>query len=311
LTKTPATQPAPKSQAGQDQKPTATASGVAKKDGISMSGDWQFGFQFNNSTMQSTVHIDQQGTSFSGSGKDDQSGKEFQVLQGQISNNGSHVTFIKKYTSGNSPEIQYIGELEMANDPSYKGPYMSGDYQTIYKGQPVSNRWEAEMIQNPGGSEHATPQPSQAPPVPAPAPSVPAPPPQQENGLLNKTPELSGKWNTGYEYNFKTIHSTMFLEQDGDRITGHGVDHETHEKFVIEKGWYHYPKLTLVRKWPKQAVAAEKGKKGKKGNGASLHGERTMIFKATVSVVNDKDYSGPYLSGKTQGGGAWEAQMYK
>ncbi len=41
----------------------------------------------------------------------------------------------------------------------------------------------------------------------------------------------------------------MFLEQEGDRILGHGVDHETKEKFVIDKGWYHYPKLTLVRKW--------------------------------------------------------------
>jgi hypothetical protein len=30
-----------------------------------------------------------------------------------------------------------------------------------------------------------------------------------------------------------------------------------------------------------------------------------------VTYVNDRDYQGPYLNGKTQGGGTWEAEMIK
>ena len=86
----------------------------------------------------------------------------------------------------------------------------------------------------------------------------------------------------------------MFLEQEGDRITGHGVDLNTKEKFTIEKGWYHYPKITIIRKYTKGKNQATS--------------TRTMAFKASVSFVNDKDYQGPYMSGKTQGGGNWEAQ---
>jgi hypothetical protein len=88
----------------------------------------------------------------------------------------------------------------------------------------------------------------------------------------------------------------MYIEQEGDRVTGHGVDENTREKFVIEKGWYHYPKLTIIRKYLKKQGAAR---------------DYSMAFKADVSVVKDSDYQGPYLAGETQGGGRWEAQLVK
>ena len=221
---------------------------------------------------------------------------EFTIEQGGITG-GTQIEFYKKYANSGAPEIQYTGTLEMATDPTYKGPYMHGDYTTAKNGKVISNIWEAELAQ-PGSAPAQEPKAS-------PLPGMPAAPAPADSGLLSRTPELSGKWNCGYEYNFKTIHSTMFLEQEGDRILGHGVDHETKEKFVIDKGWYHYPKLTLVRKWAasKQQVPNKKGK----GKHSESRPERTMTFKATVSNVSDKDYSGPYLSGKTQGGGSWEA----
>jgi hypothetical protein len=283
---------------------------------LSVTGDWQFGFQFNNDTLQSTVHLDQQGDSFTGTGTDDQTKMPFSIEQGTIS--AGQVQFYKKYTSGNSPEIQYSGSLEMATDQNYKGPYMHGEYTTAKNGKVLSNIWEAEMT---GGST-AAPSPASTPP-PAPsagsqhssAPLSALPPMPDSNAqhkskdLLSHIPELSGKWNCGYEYNFKTIHSTMFLEQDQDRITGHGIDHETHEKFIIDKGWYHFPKLTLIRTWSasKQTVKNAKGK----GKHTVSVPQRSMIFKARVEQVSDNDYQGPYLSGKTQGGGNWEAQLYK
>ena len=278
------------------------APAAAAPQPLNLTGDWQFGFQFENDTLQSSVHLEQSGVNFSGSGKDDKTGMEFTIEQGVITG-GTQVEFYKKYASTNAPEIQYTGTLEQATDPTYKGPYMHGDYTTAKNGKVISNIWEAELSQP--GNAAGSPAPEQASPIPG-MPAAPAP---ADSGLLSRTPELSGKWNCGYEYNFKTIHSTMFLEQEGDRILGHGVDHETKEKFVIDKGWYHYPKLTLVRKWgaSKAQVANKKGK----GKHTESRPERTMTFKATVSNVSDKDYSGPYLSGKTQGGGSWEAQLYK
>jgi hypothetical protein len=273
----------------------------------SLSGDWQFGFQFENSTLQSSVHLDQQGQTFSGTGKDDQTGMQFSVEQGTL--NGNQVQFYKKY-SGNAPEVEYTGTLEMAKDSSYTGPYMHGEYTTGKAGKIVSNIWEAELApagaSQPPAQQSASPLQSQLPQQQMSAP--------QSASMLDKTPELSGKWNVGYEYNFKTIHSTMWMEQDRDRITGHGIDHETGQKFAIAQGWYRYPKLTLVLKWPpsKQTKMVKgKGKHPKPVKATVSVPERTMMFKAKVSNVNDRDYQGPYLNGKTQGGGNWEAQLYK
>ncbi len=83
----------------------------------------------------------------------------------------------------------------------------------------------------------------------------------------------------------------MFLEQDGNKLTGHGIDLNSKEKFVIKKGWYSFPHITIVRQYVSGSMPG-----------------KTMAFKAEVSEVSDKDYTGPYLSGKTQGGGDWEAE---
>ena len=299
-----------KNKGGKTQAPPAGQTGTdtsAPQPGAanqlpSISGDWQFGFQFNNDTLQSTVHLDQQGQSFTGHGKDDQSGMGFSVEQGQIT--GNQVQFYKKYP-GNSPEVEYTGTLEMANDAGYHGPYMHGEYTTGKAGKIVSNIWEAELAP-PGSAPAAPPQQQQSPTF--------QPSGQQSASMLNHTPELSGKWNVAFEYNFRNIHSTMFLEQVSDRISGHGVDHDTKEKFIIDNGWYHYPKLTLIRKYPasKQTKMVKgKGKRAKPSKMTVNVPEHSMIFKARVSMVNDRDYQGPYLNGKTQGGGNWEAQMYK
>jgi hypothetical protein len=290
----------PAASGGNSQQPAASGQ-------LSLTGDWQFGFQFENSTLQSSVHLDQQGQTFTGSGKDDQTGMQFTIEQGTL--NGSQVQFYKKY-SGNAPEVEYTGTLEMANDSSYNGPYMHGEYTAAKAGKIVSNIWEAELA--PAGAAQPAPQPNVSP-LQSQLPQQQAPP-SQSSSMLDKTPELSGKWNVGYEYNFKTIHSTMWLEQDRDLITGHGIDHETGQKFVLAHGWYHYPKLTLILKWPpaKQTKMVKgKGKHPKPVKASVMVPERTMMFKARVSNVNDRDYQGPYLNGKTQGGGNWEAQMYK
>ena len=60
---------------------------------------------------------------------------------------------------------------------------------------------------------------------------------------------------------------------------------------------------------PIREMASVKGKgKGKTKEGKPV---REMTFKAEVSIANDKDYQGPYLSGKTDGGGNWEAELIK
>ena len=119
----------------------------------------------------------------------------------------------------------------------------------------------------------------------------------------DKAPDLSGKWEVAYEYKFRTVKSIMFLEQEFDRVIGHGLD-DTKEKFVLEKVFYSYPKITLIRKYQKSSEKV-------KGKTKEVGKDRLMTFKGDVSVVNDADYQGPYLRGKTDGGGAWEAQRVK
>lgn len=259
----------------------------------SVAGDWKVGFQFNTSTLNSTFHLEQVGTKFHGTGTDDQDGAKFTIENGVVSN--GTVRFFKQYQG--SPPVEYSGKLEVQDDASYHGPYMSGDYTTASNGKIISNIWEAQMIL-PDGAAASQPPGGQSPEPVAQQPPAGQPPepsrPLLANWPVDRAPHISGKWDVGYEYNFKTMHSSMFIEQEGDRITGHGIDLNTKEKFTIEKGWYHFPKLTIVRKYTKGKNQATS--------------TRTMAFKAQVSFVNDKDYQGPYMTGKTQGGGNWEAQ---
>ncbi len=148
--------------------------------------------------------------------------------------------------------------------------------QLIIKGKTAVGPWEAVMLVN-----QAAPSKSE----------------NQVNLPTVSNPELSGKWTVGYEYNFSNFHSTMYLEQEGSKISGHGIDTESKEKFEISHGWYKFPNLTIVRQY-------------KKGKGLAKS-NRQMTFKAQVSYVNGPDYQGPYLNGKTEGGGTWEAELIK
>lgn len=251
-----------------------------------MSGTWKIAFKFNNQVMKATMQLQQQGNQFTGSGTDDDSGRAFDV-QGTV--NGQDVTFTKQYqapgANGPVPPVNYAGTLTMVNDKDYQGPYMNGNYNTVINGQQVGDVFEAQLASSQGGEQTA---------------STPPPSPSEEGGgeqAPAKAPDLSGKWLVAYKWNFKTIKSTMFLEQDGGHLSGRGVDQNTNEKFEIQKGWYSFPNMTIVRTY----------KKGK-GGAAS---DRTMIFRGKVQMVNAKDYQGPYMRGETQGGGEWEAQLVR
>jgi len=256
-----------------------------------LSGNWQVAFQVGDKTLKANMHVTQNGNQFTGEGVDDPSGREFIVEEGILDNGAVH--FFKRYPGADAsaaPPIEYTGKMEIVNEGEIRGPYMSGEYATTFQGSPLRGIWEASMTQTDSGA----PMPgTEAPPAGG---GGSPPPPQQPTVDPNRAPHLSGKWEVGYEYKFKTFKSTMYLEQEGGKLRGHGEDKNTKEKFVIEKGWYNFPRVTIERKY-------------QKGKGAAS--DRTMTFKAQVSNVNDADYQGPYLSGKTDGGGAWEAQMVK
>lgn len=280
----------PPKQPAETQAPATSPTDQANEQVPSLTGYWQFGFQFQDKALQSSVHLEQNGNQFSGSGTDDQTNMAFDIDQGTIQ--GKQIRFFKKYTDGKSAPVEYTGAIQTLSDKDYQGPYLSGKYTNGSE----TNLWEAEKTQAPQQAAQPTPETGggAGEPEQSQAPSsVP-----HHQFAPDKPPDISGKWMTAYEYNFKTIKSTVFLEQDGGRITGHGIDLNTSEKFIIDQGWYHYPKLTLIRKYP-----PTKPKKGK-----VMEPGRTMIFKAHIEIVTDKDYQGPYMSGKTQGGGNWEAQ---
>jgi hypothetical protein len=255
---------------------------------VNLSGKWKIGFLYDTKNLTSTIDLTQSGNSFHGNGFDDLDKSPFLIEEGSIA--GQQIKFRKNYSDGKSQPVEYSGTFQNVNDPNYSGPYMSGNYECLKGGKKIAGEWEGEIVTSSQAPAQA-PANSAAEKVKA----TPSPPPEAQS--LTRAPQLSGKWNVGFESDFKTIHSTMYLEQDGGALTGHGIDENTKEKFVIARGWYNFPRVTIVRRYTKG-----------KGRAAT---SREVTFKATVTSVNAADYTGPYLSGKTQGGGAWEAQLMK
>lgn len=253
-----------------------------------LTGEWTMAFQDNGQVVKAKVRFKQKGEKFVGVGQEE-NGRKFKAFNGVIKD--GQVSFNKSYADQNPNEaglaVTYTGTMQMLNEPDYKGPYLQGQYSASSQSGNLTGDWEAQLVNAPkGDAAPANPSPPEA--------SAPA-----DSGSTisdTKAPDLSGKWNIAFRHNFKIIKSTMFIEQDGGNLRGHGTDTNTNERFVIEKGWYNFPKVTLVRKYTKGKDAAS---------------TRSWTFKGEVSVVKDPDYQGPYMKGEFQGGGDWEGQQVK
>lgn len=289
---------------GQQQAPS-------QSNAPNLAGYWKINYTVNNKPMTASARLTQAGNSFEGSGSDDHNSSPFNITEGRVTG-GGEVRFYKKYSGKKTAPIEYTGKMRMVDAMGYKGPYMEGEYVTAFNGKIIQGKWEAQTsaIADPspppqaGGQEMPPQQPAQQQPMPQQPQEQPPQkeqPPQQEQPPAQQpvdaahAPHLSGKWNTGFVYHGKTIHSKMYIEQEAGKVWGHGVDEETKEKFSL-KGWYSFPKLQIVRKY-------------EKAKGAKTTKELT--FRATVSVINDGSYSGPYLEGETTLGERWEAQAYR
>jgi cell division septation protein DedD len=293
-------------QPGQKQEPAQSAN---TGDVPSIAGYWKINYTVNNKPMVASARITQAGNTFQGQGTDDHNNAPFNIAEGKMTPAGE-IRFFKKYTSKKSTPIEYTGKIRMVDAMGYKGPYLEGEYVTAFNGNIIQGKWEAQTSavadpsppapsQDPAQQQMPPPQqPQQQMPQDTGMQQPPAqeqPPPQQQPVDAAHAPHLSGKWNTGFIYHGKPIHSKMYIEQEGGKVWGHGFDEETKEKFSL-KGWYSFPKLQFVRKY-------------EKAKGAKTSKELT--FRANVTVVNDGSYSGPYLEGETTLGERWEAQAYR
>ncbi|MBS1993648.1 MAG: hypothetical protein JSS83_24200 [Cyanobacteria bacterium SZAS LIN-3] len=268
----PATKPGPQ---------TGATSPAAAQIG----GNWQVSYAVNGETRSAHMTINPSSGGFEGTGNDDADGQNFVIDTGFIA--GNTIGFHKRYhvdENPNLPPIVYDGTFEMVSNPSYKGPYMHGTYkldpgngQVVAQGDWDAQKVDAQQAAGTGGP----PQPQQPPPV------VVDP---------SKPPDLSGKWNAGYEYEFKTFHSRMFLEQDGTKITGHGADNNTNESYQIT-GVYTFPNIKIIHKYPVLKLSKGKTKPA-----------RNLEFRGKVEVVNEPEYQGPRMVGKNIGGGDWMAE---
>jgi len=248
-----------------------------------VAGNWQISYSVGGETRSAHMNISQNGASFQGLGTDDSDQQNFVIDAGAI--NGKSIRFHKRYhvdENPNLPPIVYTGNFEMTKGADYSGPYMSGTYKVVKNGQTAEGQWDAEIAG--GGGVTATPTHQQAPP---PVNS-------------NHRPHLSGKWDAGYEFEFKTVRSSMYLEQDGNKIVGHGMDRASKEAFNI-KGVYKYPE---VKMWVKYLPVKASGKNKAKG-------ERSLEFRGKASVVNEAEYQGTRMEGKTNGGGMWMAEQVR
>lgn len=253
-----------------------------------VAGNWQVSYSVGGETQSAHMNISQNGTSFQGVGVDDSTQGNFVIDAGVI--NGKSITFHKRYhvdENPNLPPIIYIGSFEMAKTAQYSGPYMSGTYKVNKNGQLVEGQWDAQID---GGGLAATPTQSSNQPQPE------AP----QSGGANRRPHLSGKWDAGYEFEFKTVQASMYLEQDGTKITGHGMDKASKEAFNV-KGTYTYPNVKMwVKYLPVKAAGKNKAKP-----------ERSLEFRGKAAIVNEAEYQGTRLEGKTNGGGIWMAEQVK
>ncbi|MDP3507399.1 MAG: hypothetical protein Q8T09_05375 [Candidatus Melainabacteria bacterium] len=251
---------------------------------IPVAGNWQVSYSVGGETQSAHMNISQSGNSFQGVGVDDSTQGNFVIDAGVI--NGKSITFHKRYhveENPNLPPIIYIGSFEMAKTAEYSGPYMSGTYKVNKNGQLVEGQWDAQI--DGGGAATATPTTQQ---------------PEAPQAGSNRRPHLSGKWDAGYEFEFKTVHASMYLEQDGTKITGHGMDKANKEAFNV-KGTYTYPNIKMwVKYLPVKAGPKSKAKP-----------ERTLEFRGKADVVNEAEYQGTRLEGKTNGGGIWMAEQVK
>lgn len=293
---------------GQGQGQLQQSTGSSSSNAPNIAGYWKINYTVSNKPMTASARITQAGNNFEGAGTDDHNSSPFNITDGKVTG-GGEVRFYKKYSGGKSAPIEYNGKMRMVDAMGYKGPYMEGEYVTAFNGKIIEGKWEAQTSAvadpSPPPPQSAQQMPNQQPPQQMPSnqgpPGDQGPPPQvqgnppQQAMDPSKAPHLSGKWNTGFVYHGKTIHSTMYIEQEAGNVRGHGFDEETKEKFTL-KGWYSFPKLQFVRKY-------------EKAKGAKTSKELT--FRANVSILNEGSYSGPYLEGETTLGERWEAQALR
>ncbi len=257
-----------------------------------LDGEWEVDYEFKGQAFVGNVQLAQQGNALVGDGTD-QDGKQWSLENGQIQ--GTQVSFQKKYANS-ANAITYTGELKHEQSADYTGWLMEGTYSSPGKdGAAVSGKWVA----NP-----TSPLQEAAAPVAAPPPSQPLNPfppstsqPQQQQASTSEDVQpvdISGRYEGSYTYDFKKISTKMWLRNDGKKISGDGVDvtGKTSVRFTIPKGWYDYPKVTIVRQYTKGQGAQE---------------TRSMTFKAKLSS-NGRDIT---MKGETQYGGAWDAHLVR
>lgn len=256
-----------------------------------INGDWKVTYVYGDNTYDSLITFAQQGRALSGSGED--SAGPFLIQNGVV--DGKTVKFTKKYADADPSKkpVVYTGELEWEDDEDYKGWTMGGHYKAVAPdGSVIDDKWVAisAIAEQAFASRNSAPPPTQQQPPPQDAqqPDNGSDQQQADNGG-SQPADLSGKYTAEYQFNFKKIHSTMWLEQDGGRLGGHGVDTNTNEKFVITKGFYNFPRLQITCHYTK---------------GQSAAATRDLIVKATVS-------GGPSLKGETQFGGGWQARIVR
>jgi len=259
----------------------ATSGGAPTTSAAQIAGTWQVSFSVGGETRSAHMTFNPTPAGFDGTGVDDADGQNFVIDTGFVS--GNTIGFHKRYhvdENPNLPPIEYNGTFDMASPANNKQPYMKGTYRLDKPGgQSMAGEWDA--IRGDAAAVTQAPPPQQAPPV------VVDP---------NKAPDISGKWDAGYEYEFKTFRSRMFLEQDGSKITGHGADKNTNESFSIV-GSYNFPNIKIIHKYPVLKLSKGKTKPA-----------RSLEFRGKIEVVNEAEYQGPRMVGKNIGGGDWMAE---
>src|SRR5579875_1317816 len=141
---------------------------------------------------------------------------------------------------------------------------------------------------------------SLGPKQPGGAPSGQATGGQQGGAPVATANPMSGTWKIAFKFNNQVMKATMQLQQQGNQFTGSGTDDDSGRAFDVQ-GTVNGQDVTFTKQY--QAPGA---------NGPVP----PVNYAGTLTMVNDKDYQGPYMNGNyntvingQQVGDVFEAQL--
>lgn len=254
-----------------------------------ISGSWDVSYQVaGGRTLSSKMMISTDGHRVIGSGHDLPYMTPFTIENFKLKD--QDLSFIKAYKAPENPNIPPVVYCGKINYSAEREPVVRGDYYQIVSGQRKEGCFTAAIQ-----SRQEQPQAS-----------VNRDTTVQKAQIVEKkeiaVPELSGRWESSYEADFRLNKLVLYLEQNRSELKGHGYDTLTKSEIVVS-GNYHYPDVEL-------RIQSARGKSnyGQSKNSRESFNPSALVVRSEVKVNQASIYRTLQLDGSTNAGGKFIAK---